>query len=158
MNGFNRRLAGIGAALTSAIALYACSGEHVAGNGFERAAFDQAINEKTEVAAILIHADWCPSCRKLEPQLANVRARAPFDDVAFLMLDYSDRDKDAFFIKADAAGVGAFIRKRLAHEITTGQILLVDIDRNKFAGVLTKKMNEDEMVNALLLATQAAAD
>ena len=155
---FGRKLAGFGAALTGALTLFACSGEHVAGNGFEHAAFDQAISEETEVAAVMIHADWCASCRKLEPQLAAVRARAPFDDVAFLMLDYTDRNENAFFKQADDAGVGAFIRKRFAHEIATGQILLVDLDRNKFAGVLTQKMTEDEMVNALLLATQSAAD
>lgn len=102
--------------------------------------------ENARLAAVLVHADWCASCRVLEPKLEELRARGPIDGVAHIALDYTDRREAVFYAAADVAGVGEAIRDEFRGEgPITGLVILVDVDDQKPVGALRKSMSVDEL-------------
>ena len=78
------------------------------------------------VAAVLVFAEWCPSCKVLDPKVEQVRASLDEDAASFIRLDYTDRDEDAFFRQADDTGIGQTVRDHFAGGIRTGQLLLIE--------------------------------
>lgn len=108
------------------------------------------------LAAVLIYADWCGSCKKLDPKIKAAKARNDFAGTSFITLDYTDRDREAVFHAADVAGVGAPIRTFFADEMTTGLLLLVDLDDQTIVGDLRKELSDAEIEAAIVNAAAAA--
>ena len=108
------------------------------------------------LAAVFIYADWCGSCKKLDPKIKAAKARNDFADTSFITLDYTERDQDAVFHAADVAGVGAPIRAFFADEMTTGLLLLVDLDDQTIVGDLRKRLSVEEIEAAIVNAAAAA--
>ncbi len=136
----------------AATALAACSnGEHA-----PQAAVVEEVAQDTRIAAVLVHADWCSSCRILEPKIAEMQAAGPIDGVDFISLDYTARDEAAFFAAADAAGVGPAIRAQLADDVITGILLLVDVDDGAVVADLRKELSPAELRAEIETAAQAA--
>ncbi len=106
------------------------------------------------IAAVLIYADWCPSCKIIEPKLSSARSQGPIEGVKYLTLDYTTRDKNAMFAAADGLGVGEAIRTQLGDEVLTGILLLVDIDNKKVVADLRKELSVDELRSAIVTASQ----
>lgn len=136
-------------ALAAAVLLAACSGEPAAGT---KAVSAPAVTEETKLAAVLSYADWCTSCKILDPKLKAVQAGEPIEGVGYVTLDYTDRNKDAFFAAADAAGVGAAVRDFYAEEIKTGILLLINMETGDIVGDVRKTMSENEIRASLTSA------
>lgn len=108
------------------------------------------------LAAVLIHADWCSSCKILAPKVDAAKAAGAFESVDYVVLDYTGRDRDALFAAADKAGVGAAVRAHLADEVKTGWLLLVDRDDERVIGKVTKSLTADEISGAVKSALLGA--
>lgn len=145
----------------AAIALAAaCSNEAATKVSPEIAAAAEAavidkIAPDTKIAAVLVRADWCSSCRIIEPKLDVVRAASPIAGVGHITLDYTARDEDAFFAEADMAGVGDAIRTAFAENgVTTGIVLLVDVASGAIVGDLRKSLSSEDLANAMAAAAE----
>ena len=112
--------------------------------------------EDSRLVAVLSYADWCGSCKILEPKVEAVQASGAVEGVSFLTLDYTDRDVEAIFAAADAAGVGEAVRAQFAQSVKTGIMLLVDRDDKKVVSVVKKEMTNDEIAAAIQAAAAAA--
>lgn len=96
----------------------------------------------SEVAAVRVYADWCSNCRALDPKVDAVAASGDWDNVSFVRIDYTKRDKDAVFTEADRLGVGPAIRAHFAGGIKTGQLLLVDVQSQAVISLVTHEETE----------------
>jgi len=140
------------AAISSmALLAYACSGE--TSQTAAPAAEIVDIAEDTRVAAVLIRADWCSSCKIIEPKLEAVKAGNAVDGLQHVTIDYTDRDKDAFYATAEEMGVANAVRTYLEGDVTTGIVLLVDMKTNSVVADLRKALSEDELKAAMVKAT-----
>ena len=108
------------------------------------------------LAAVLIYADWCGSCKILDPKINNVKNTHSFKGTAFVTLDYTAKDDAAFFADAQTAGVAQAVRDHLGGTVKTGQLLLIDMDDKKVIGVVKKDMNEPAIAKAIEVAASAA--
>lgn len=98
--------------------------------------------EASQIAAVRVHADWCPNCRALDPKVEKVIASDEWDGVTFVRIDYTRRDRTAVFAEADSLGIGEAIRAHFAGGINTGLLLLVDIDSQAVIDTMTHKETE----------------
>lgn len=98
--------------------------------------------EASQIAAVRVHADWCPNCRALDPKVEKVIASDEWDGVTFVRIDYTRRDRAAVFAEADSLGIGEAIRAHFAGGIKTGLLLLVDIDSQAVIDTMTHKETE----------------
>lgn len=139
-------------------ALVACSGSDTttadrAGDRLEVVSGDVAVDR---LAAVLIYADWCSSCKILDPKLQAAKAEGEIDGVSYHTLDYTARDEDALFAGADALGVGRAIREQLSGNVKTGILLLVDVDDRRIVGDLRKELSSEELRAAIEAAASDA--
>ena len=145
--------------ITLALGLVACSGEPTTQSNTQPKAETkhaaQSVSEDARIAAVLTYADWCTSCKILDPKLKAVRAGAPIDGVDYLVIDYTDRNKADFFAQAEAAGVGPAMHARFDEEIFTGLLVLVDLDTGAVVGEIKKSMSEAEIRTTLEQAVAA---
>ena len=104
------------------------------------------------VKAVLIYADWCGSCKVLDPMVQALRPG--FDDmgVSFVKLDYTAKDADAFFTQATDAGVHTAVHSALSDSIKTGQLLIVSADGTQVISTLNKTNSKDEILDSLMKA------
>lgn len=118
---------------------------------------DTAVAEVQEarLVAALSYADWCGSCQTLDPKVQAARASGDLG-AAFVTLDYTAKDADAFFAAADAAGIGEVVRSKYAEKIKTGHMLLIDVDDAKIVEIVTKEMTADEIAAAVKAAAASA--
>jgi len=143
------------AAFTAILA--ACSGSpNEPGTGESLSAANLPISDETRLAAVLVYADWCGSCKILDPKLQQAKAEGPIDGVQHIVLNYTDRNDDAFFASADELGLGVPIRANLGEGINTGVLLLVDIDDGKVVADLRKGLSAAEIRSAMVAAAAAA--
>ena len=112
--------------------------------------------EHSALAAVLIYADWCSSCKILEPKIKEAKAAGAFEGVDYIVLDYTGRDAQAMFAAADAAGVGGAVRAHLAEDVFTGWLLLVDRDDARVIGKVTKSLTANEISGAVKSAKLGA--
>ena len=104
----------------SAVALMAACGQ-AAVPASERAAVT-APAEDTKLLAVLSYADWCGSCKALDPKVKAVQAANTFDGVEFATIDYTSRSEEAFFTDAETLGVGDTLRATFSDKIKTGKL------------------------------------
>ncbi|MEM9738388.1 MAG: hypothetical protein AAF829_00840 [Pseudomonadota bacterium] len=108
-----------------------------------------APSEDARIVAALSYADWCSSCRALDPKITEARADGDPEGVHFVVLDYSSRDADAFFAGADTAGIGEALRGHYADGVKTGRMILVDLEAGTVVGEISKDMSVAEIRTAL---------
>ena len=126
-------------AATAAALMAACSQADVPAS--ERAAVT-APAEDTRVLAVLSYADWCGSCKALDPKVKAVQATTTFDGVAFATIDYTSRDADAFFPDAETLGVASAMRATFPEQIKTGRLYLINLDSGEVVSTVDKSMDE----------------
>ncbi|GAB5454080.1 MAG: hypothetical protein Hens2KO_03090 [Henriciella sp.] len=119
----------------------------------ERAAVT-APAEDTKVLAVLSYADWCGSCKALDPKVKAVQAANTFDGVSFATIDYTSRDADAFFADAETLGIAAAMRATFPDKVKTGRLYLVNLDSGEVVGTVDKSMDEEAITAAI---SEAAA-
>ena len=115
-------------------------------------AADAMVNGAAPVAAVLVFAEWCGSCKVLDPKVEAAREMVPHISASFIVLDYTDRDTDTFFRQADAAGVGAPIRAKFADGVKTGQLLLIDRADMTITDTITRDASEEDIRDRILAA------
>lgn len=120
----------------TAIALTSCGNAASTGPTMETTK-TQHIETKTK--AVLLYADWCGSCKVLDPAIKEAQALDPLPGVEFVVLNYTDKDKTNFYAQAQAAGVETAVRTYLDGKVKTGLLLLVDVDDKKVIDGITKK-------------------
>jgi len=111
---------------------------------------------KAKTKAVLIYADWCGSCKVLDPKVKAVKAAHTLNGLEFVTLDYTSKDPAKFYAQAKAAGVEKAVRAYLDGTVKTGQLLLVDMDDKKVIGKVTKEKSRPEIVAALKTAIAAS--
>jgi len=136
------------AAITAA-AITACGQASVPAS--ERAAV-AAPAEDTRVLAVLSYADWCGSCKALDPKVKAVQAANTFGGVEFATIDFTSRDADAFFADADTLGIGDTMRAQFSEQIKTGKLYLIDLDTGTVLSTVDKSMDEAAITAAVIEA------
>ena len=84
--------------------------------------------------AVLIYADWCSSCKVLDPKVQAAMPAFKGKGLNFVKLDYTDKDRGNFDAQANAAGVAPAIAKALGENVKTGQLILVSADGERVLG------------------------
>ena len=95
--------------------------------------------EDPEIYSILFYADWCGSCKVLDPAIVKARGKSDLDNesVLFVRLDLSDATKrHQSSLIAHALGLGKFYKDNGG---ATGFMLLVDAETKEVISTVTKK-------------------
>ena len=140
-------------AATAAALLAACGQANVPAS--ERAAVS-APTEDTRVLAVLSYADWCGSCKALDPKVKAVQAANRFDGVEFATIDFTSKDTDAFFADAETLGVGDTMRAVFGDKVKTGRLYLVDLDSGDVISTVDKSMAEADIAAAINAAVASS--
>ena len=106
----------------------------------------------TKVLAVMSYADWCGSCKALDPKVKAVQADNSFEGVEFAIIDYTSRDADAFFADAETLGVADAMRATFPDKIKTGRLYLVNLDTGAVISTVDKSMDETEITAAITAA------
>ncbi len=136
-------------AATAAALLAACGQASVPAS--ERAAVS-APTADTRVLAVLSYADWCGSCKALDPKVKAVQAANTFDGVEFATIDFTSKDTDAFFADAETLGVGDAMRATFGDKVKTGRLYLVNLDTGDVISTVDKSMTEADIASAITAA------
>lgn len=142
--------------ILSAIAatlITACSQSSVPAS--ERAAVT-APAEDTRVLAVLSYADWCGSCKALDPKIEAIRSANTFQGVEFATIDFTSRDQDAFFADAETLGIGQTMRTKFGEKVKTGQLFLINLDSGDIVSTIDKSMDNAEIIAAITEASTSA--
>jgi thiol-disulfide isomerase/thioredoxin len=103
--------------------------------------------EPPTLLAVLFHADWCATCKVLEPKLEQVKRDFPNESVLFTQFDLTDdftTDQSAYY----AASIGLEkIYRENANK--TGFVLLIDGKNKKVLGKITREKTPEEMKSML---------
>jgi len=117
-----------------------------------------AIEQKPEVLGVLFYADWCGSCKVLDPIIKKARGKANLDNdaILFVRLDLTDAtQRHQSALMAHTLGLSDFYNKNGG---ATGFMLLVNAETKEVITRLTKNMNATEITkqvrNALELASK----
>lgn len=116
----------------------------------------EEVAESARIAAVLIKADWCSSCKIIEPKLAAAKAQGDIAGLEHLAIDYTDRNKETFYANAAKLGVAEPINSYLEGDVKTGIILLIDTDTNEVVADLRKELSEEELRMKMLEAAARA--
>ena len=117
----------------------------------------QAKTMQARTKAVLVYADWCGSCKVLDPKIKTVKAMGDIAGLEYVTLDYTNKMSNDFFAQAEASNIGVAVKAYFPDgKIKTGQLLLVDIDDQKVIGKVTKSLEAPEIVTALKDAVAAS--
>ena len=99
--------------------------------------------EKAKVVGILFYADWCGSCKVLEPKINAVKKDFTESSILFTRVDMTDEfTKRQSQLLANQLGFGDIVRKQ---DGKTGFMLLVSNSAGKVITMLLKTQSEDEI-------------
>ena len=143
-------------AFISVLALTACSQAEAPKATAEKVDTMAAKAMAAKTKAVLIYADWCGSCKVLDPKIQKVQSMGAIPGLEYVTLDFTAKDADGFYAQAQAAGVEDAVKSYLAGTIKTGQLLLVDLDDQKVIGKVTKTLEPAEILTAVKDAVKAS--
>jgi len=140
----------------AAMTLSACGNAVDSGSSVKEAVSKAEAVVDAKTKAVLVYADWCGSCKVLDPAVNKAKAMGPLPGVEFVVLDYTDKDEANFYAQAKAAGVEDAIRTYLDGTVKTGQLLLVDVDDAKVINKVTKVDAVPEILSKIKAAVSAS--
>lgn len=103
--------------------------------------------EQPKLLALLFYADWCNSCKVLEPKLDQVKREFQTKSVLFTRFDMTDdftKDQSAHY--AALVGLEKFYGENAGK---TGFMLLIETGSKKLLGKITKDKSADEIKSML---------
>jgi thiol-disulfide isomerase/thioredoxin len=106
--------------------------------------------EPPKVLAVLFYADWCSSCKELEPKLNKVKRDFEGKPILFTRFDLTDE-----FTNDQAARYAALLGLENYYTENagkTGYMLLIDSQSKKVLGRINKQNSSEEMKAALTTA------
>ncbi len=115
-----------------------------------------AEKEQPEVLGVLFYADWCGSCKVLDPEIQKARGKSDLDNepVLFVRLDLTDATRRyQSSLMATSLGLGDFYKENAG---ATGFMLLVDAETKEVISMLTKKMDAAAITSAVKAAIEKA--
>lgn len=116
------------AAIAAALPLAACSKAPSGDSPAVKAMTDTMPVMEAKANAVLIYADWCSSCKVLDPKLNAAKPMFDGRGINFVTLDYTAKDKADLMAQAQAAGVAPAISEALGNRVKTGQVIIVSAD------------------------------
>ena len=109
-------------------------------------AVDITGNSSPQVFVAKVHADWCGSCRALEPIIVKLKDTFADDPVLFVTLDVTSKTTIS---QARLLAVVLGIEEQLKENNKTGLLLVWSSSENKLVEILTLKSTHEEMVNTI---------
>ena len=100
-----------------------------------------------QAIVVKMHADWCPSCKALEPTLAELKAELSGEPVLFLTLDISDAaNTEQSRLLAETLGIETIMKKNNK----TGLVLVYDPKTMKTKHVFTRSDGMETMKKGIM--------
>jgi|GEM_PF-3194497 len=97
---------------------------------------------------VKFHADYCGSCKAMQPALDQVRKEHGSDNVAYLVMNYTDEKTTAMSWEiAKAVGIQELVK---AQKGKTGFALVVDRTSGEVAGKLGKQHSAQQMAKVIM--------
>ena len=109
---------------------------------------------EASVAAVRIHADWCPSCKALDPKLAEAIAGTSNLPIKHVRFDYTDRNADRLWDELREAGYNDAIGQALDGKIKTGRLVLIDASTGALIDQVASTASVQDIEAALKDAVQ----
>lgn len=103
----------------------------------------QAESESPAVIGVLFYADWCGSCKTLDPVIEQARSESDLDSepVLFVRLDLTDKTRSyQAGLLAQSLGLGEVFDKNAG---ATGYMLLINAKTGAAISRLTKTMDAE---------------
>ena len=117
--------------------------------------FAETKEEKAEtpkVIGLLFYADWCGSCKVLDPKIEAIKKDFAKDPVLFTRVDLTDDfTKGQSKLFANWVGLADIFAE---HGKKTGFMLLIDSAEKKILSKLTKTQSEDELRDEIKAALE----
>lgn len=132
------------ASLMGGLSLSACNNSSV-----EIAPPASASVVQERAKAVLIFADWCSSCKVLQPKVDAVRGDYEAQGLKFVTLDYTSKDKMELFNQARKAGVFEATVKALGDHVKTGQLIFVSADGTQVLSKVNMTHTEEEIARSM---------
>src|SRR5713226_3585374 len=111
--------------------------------------------ERPKVLAVLFYADWCSSCKELEPKLNKVKRDFEGKPILFTRFDLTDEfTNDQAARYAALLGLESYYTENAGK---TGYMLLIDSHSKKVLGRINKQDSPADMKAALTKALSVAA-
>lgn len=118
-----------------------------------RSAHAQQVEAGPRVLAVKLHADWCSSCRAIEPRFQALREKFGREPVLFATLDLTrDASQVQAYYLAAALGLEEVWH---AYASEVGYVLLIDADSKRVLARLTRKQDLATMSAQLTQALRA---
>jgi len=111
---------------------------------------EQAKVAAPKLIALQFHADWCGSCKTIDPRLAKARESLGDQPVLWITLDQTDKaGKLQSELMVSTLGLDAMYS---ATKKRTGFIVLLDAQTRKPVARITKQHDADQIVEAVKTA------
>ena len=110
---------------------------------------------KPVVYGVFFYAEWCGSCKTLEPKVAQAREEAELDnqDILFITLDLTDdATKHQASMMAATLGINHVYENNAGK---TGFMLLLNAENGEKLAQLTKKMEPDDIATRIQEAVKS---
>lgn len=111
--------------------------------------------DKPQVIGLLFYADWCASCKVLEPKLDAVKKGFTDKPVLFTRVDMTDDyTKSQSKLLAGALGLGSLYAENAPK---TGYMILINASNKKVLGKLDKAQSEEQIKANIAAALSSAS-
>ena len=117
---------------------------------------ESSSNAKPAVYGVLFYADWCGSCKALDPKVVEARKEAKLDnqDILFVTLDLTDETtKHQAAMMASIMGISDLYESNAGK---TGFMLLLNAETGGKLAQLTKKLESTEIAAKIQESIKAA--
>lgn len=103
--------------------------------------------EKPKLLGIMMHAEWCPSCKVLEPKLEEVKPEFKDEGVLFIEFDMTNE----FTMQQTQLLARLINLEDVFNENAgkTGYMLLIDPETGRQLGKLTWNKSKEKLINEI---------
>lgn len=105
-------------------------------------------SSQPKILGVMFYADYCGSCKVLDPKVESVQSELSEAPVLFVKLDHSnDQTSKQAAMLATSMQIGEIYRDQ---QKASGFMLLVDSDSKKILGKITREMSKAEIKEAIM--------